>query len=128
MRTGEFIVCEKQRYRDWSSWVEVKVPMETLYTKLGIQEVAVALRTKRLRWYGHFARASSWTNSITSIAIPGPRGRGRPRKSWSECVKADVDVCNLEGIDPQNREAWRTGVRRTSQLQLTPGTGKLSAV
>ena len=42
--------------------------------------------------------------------------------------KADVDVCNLEGIDPKNREAWRSGVRRTSQLQLTPGTGKLSAV
>ena len=102
--------------------------METLYTKLGIQEVAVALRTKRLRWYGHVARASSWTNSITSIAIPGPRGRGRPRKSWSECVKAVVEVCNLEGMDPHNREAWRSGVRRTSQLQLTPGTGKLSAV
>ena len=33
--------------------------METPYTKLGIQEVAVALRTKCLRWYGHVARASS---------------------------------------------------------------------
>ena len=60
-----------------------EVPMETLYTKLGIREEAVALRTKRLRWYGHVARASSWTNSITSIAISGPRGCGRPRKSWS---------------------------------------------
>ena len=30
--------------------------------------------------------------------------------------------------DPQNREAWRSGVRRISQMQLTPGTGKLSAV
>ena len=105
-----------------------EVSMETLYTKLGVQEVAVALRTKHLRWYGHAAHACSWTNSITSIATPGPRGRGRPRKSWSECVKADVDVCNLEGIDHQNREAWRSGVRRTSQMQLTPGTGKLSAV
>ena len=63
-----------------------EVPMETLYTKLGIQEVAVTLRTKRLRWYNHDDRASSWTNSITSIAIPGPRGCGRLRKSWSECV------------------------------------------
>ena len=105
-----------------------KVPMETLYTELGIQEVAVALRTKRLRWYGHVTCASTWTNSTTSIAITGPRGRERPRKSWSECVKADVDVCNLEGIHPQNREACRSGVRRASQLQLTPGTGKLSAV
>ena len=102
--------------------------METLYTKVGIQEVAVALRTKRLRWCGHVTRASSWTNSNTSFTIPGPRECGKPRKSWSECVKADVDVCNLEGMDPQNREAWRFGVRRTSQLQLTPGTGKLSTV
>ena len=60
---------------------------------------------------------SHMQNSITSIAIPGPRGRGRPRKSWSECVKADVYVYNLEGIDPQNREAWRSGVKRTSYLQ-----------
>ena len=80
-----------------------EVPMETLYTKLGIQEVVVALRTKHLRWYGHVARASSWTNSITSIAIPGPRGHGRPRKSWSECVKVDVDVCNLE---KSSMEIW----------------------
>ena len=50
------------------------------------------------------------------------------KKSWSECVKADVDVCNLEGIDPKNREAWRSGVRMTSQLQPTPVTGKLFAV
>ena len=105
-----------------------EVPMDTLKTKLEIQEVAVALRTKRLRWYGHVALASSWTNSITSIAITGPRRRGRPRKSWSECVKEDFDVCNLEGIDTQNREAWRSGVIRTRQLQLTPGTGKLYAV
>ena len=45
-----------------------------------------------------------------------------------ECVKEDVDVCNLEDIDPQNRKAWRSGVIRTSQLQLTPRNGKLSAV
>ena len=92
-----------------------EVPMETLYTKLGIQEVAVALRAKGLRWYGHVAHASSWTNSITSIGIPGPRGRVRPRKSWSECAKVYVYVCNLEGIDIQNREA-RSGVRRTLKI------------
>ena len=28
-----------------------QVPMEALHTKLGIQEEAVALRTKSLRWY-----------------------------------------------------------------------------
>ena len=44
-------------------------------------------------------------------------------------MNVDVHVCNLEGIDDlQNREAWRSGMRRTSQLQLTQGSGKLSAV
>ena len=62
---------------------------------------------------------------LPSLAL---RGCGRPKKFWSECVKADVEVCNIEGIDPQNIEACRSGVRRTSQLQLTPGTGKLSEV
>ena len=124
-------LCRNHRAMIW--WIcSVKphdeVPMEILYTKLGTQEVDVALITKRLRWYGHVVHASSWTNSITSIAIPCPRGLRRPRKSLSECVKADVNVCILEGINTQNREAWRSGVRRTSQLQLTPGTGKLSAV
>ena len=51
-----------------------EVPMETLYTKLAIQEVAVALRTKHLRWYGHVACASnyqyrqSWKNPL----VPSP--------------------------------------------------------
>ena len=43
-------------------------------------------------------------------------------------MKADVNVYNLEGTDPENREAWGSGVRKTSLLQLAPGTGKLSAV
>ena len=75
--------------------------------QLEIQEVAVALRTKRLRWYGHVPCAFFWTNSISSIAIPGLK-RMWETKEVLECVKVDVDVCNLEGIDPQNREAWRS--------------------
>ena len=43
----------------WSVKPHDEVPMETLYTKLGIQEVTVPLRTKHLRWYGHVARAYS---------------------------------------------------------------------
>ena len=69
--------------------------VKTLYTKLGIQEVAVALRTKCLRWNGHVARASSWTHSITIIATPGPRGRGRPVVvDFLFIVTSIVGVCN----------------------------------
>ena len=99
------------------------VSSDTLCTKLGIQEETVAIRTRRLRWYGHVVRATSCTNTVMGMAIPSSRGRGRPRKTWSDCVRADMKVCSLGGIDPQNREAWRSGVRRSSRLLPTPVTG-----
>ena len=80
-----------------------------------------------MRWCGHIVRSTSGTDSVMSIAIPGVRGRGRPKKSWSECVKANVNVCNLGGIDPQHREAWRSGVRHSSHLLPTPVPGTLAA-
>ena len=73
--TRQILARQRSLARSWLSYpAHDEVPMEPLCTKLGIEEVAVALRTKRLSWYGHVARASSWTNSITSrpIAIPGP--------------------------------------------------------
>ena len=82
-----------------------EVSVETLCAMLGVQEVTAALRTRRLRWFGHVARSSSIIDSITSMMIPSARRRGRPKKTWSECVKADMKICSLGSIDPLNREA-----------------------
>ena len=62
-------------------------------------------------WYGHVQRATSYIKSVTDLAIPGARGRGRPRNTWSECVKNDVRECGLSGIGPQSRDTWGTDVR-----------------
>ena len=88
-----------------------EVSSDSLCAMLGVQEVTAALRTRRLRWYGHVARSSSCINSITSMTIPSARRRGRPKKTWSECVKTDMKMCSLGSIDPLNREAWGLGVR-----------------
>ena len=90
--------------------------------------VTAALRTRPLRWYGHDAWSSSCTNSITSMTIPSARKRGRPKKTWSECVKTDMKMCSLGSIDPLNREAWGLGVRHSSHLLPTPVPGTLEAV
>ena len=52
---------------------------------------------------------------------------GRLRKTWSDCVKADMNVFSLGGIDPQKGAAWRSGIRSTSRLLPTPATGFLDA-
>ena len=64
-----------------------EVSSDSLCAMLGVQEVTAALRTRRLRWYGHVARSSSCINSITSMTIPSARRKGRPKKAWSECVR-----------------------------------------
>ena len=91
----------------------------TLCAMLGVQEVTAAPRARDLRWFGHVA-CSSCTKSITSMTIPSTRRRGRPKKTWSECVKADMRMCSLCSIDPLNREAWGMGVRYSSHLLATP--------
>ena len=65
-------------------------------------------------------RSSSCINSFTSMIIPSARRRGRPKKTWSECVRADMKMCILGSIDPLNREAWGLGVRHSSHLLPTP--------
>ena len=71
-------------------WIHgVKVHSDALHARLGIQEVTEALYTRCLRWYGHVMRSSSCTNTVIGLNIPGLRGRGRPRKTWLDRVKAD---------------------------------------
>ena len=76
---------QRLRWKDRSMvrWIcrvrdDDKVSADTLCAMLGVQEVTAALRTRRLRWYGHVARSSSCINSITSMTIPSARRRGRP--------------------------------------------------
>ena len=104
------------------------VHSDALHARLGIQEVTEALRTRRLRWYGHVTRSSSCTNTVMGLNIPGLKGRGRPRKTWLDCVRADKRTCSLDDVDPLNRLAWRSGVRKSSRLLPTPIPGNPAAV
>ena len=64
------------------------------------RHISVTCGTRRLRWYGHVQRATSCINSITHLGLPGTRDRGRPRKTWSSCVRNDMTICNLDGVNP----------------------------
>ena len=86
------------------------------YNIYNIDEITAVLRTRRLRWYGHVQRATSCINSITRLGLPGTRNRGRPRKTWSACVRNDMTICNLDGVNPLDRNSWRTSVRRCQVL------------
>ena len=60
------------------------------------------------------------------LSIPDTRKKGRPWKTWSECVKTDVNECSLAGVDPLYRDAWRASVRHSLVLP-TPWDGTQTA-
>ena len=70
-----------------------------------------------------WTRCPIFIKSVTNMEVPCSKARGRPRKTWSDCVKADMNACSIGGIDPQNRTALRSGIRSISHLLPTQATG-----
>ncbi len=64
-----------------------RVSTTELYALLGLEEISSAVGTRRLRWYGHVCRSDDCIASVKVMEVEGKRGRGRPRKTWDECVK-----------------------------------------
>ena len=106
--------------------LEDEISSAVLLQKLDLDEITAVLRTRRLRWYWHVQRATSCINSITRLGAPGTRNRGRPRKTWSACVRNDMTICNLDGVKPLDRNSWRTSVRHC-QVLPTPESGTTAA-
>ena len=86
-----------------------------LLARLGLVDVAVELRARRLRWYGHVKRSEDLC-SITDMELPGRRGRGTPLMTWFERVRRDIIYCKLQHADPYDRSSWRCAVRKSLGL------------
>ena len=103
-----------------------KIPSGDLFSRLGLEDTTSVLRSRRLRWHGHVARASGGIHTITELVVSnGNRGRGRPI-AWKDCVHRSIHECGLLDTDPQNRSAWRVGIN-SARLQPTPIAGTWTA-
>ena len=93
--------------------------MDELHAKLGICDLAILVRERRLRWFGHVMRSNGEINRVRSRPVPGRKGPGRPKKTWEECVKQDLKVCGLSEAGTQDRLSWRSSVKN-SRHEPTP--------
>ena len=50
-----------------------------LLFRLGIEDLDLILRERRLRWYGHVERSSGAVKIAFDIQVNGKRGPGRPK-------------------------------------------------
>ena len=82
-----------------------------LLVRLGIEDLDLILKERRLRWYGHVERSSGAIKTVFDIQVDGKRGPGRPKMTWKQLTARDCREWKLSAINPHDRHTWRSGVR-----------------
>ena len=99
----------------WMVGVKVtdRVRNTDLRKRLGLEELQIILRKRRLRWFGHVERREGeWVKECMKINVSGKTPRGRPKKTWWEIVEKDMKMAGLKREDARDRVLWRDGVTK----------------
>ena len=48
----------------------------------------------------------TWPREVDKTIVTGNNHRGRPRKTWLQCIKKHLAVKGLDASMGQNRETW----------------------
>ena len=78
--------------------------------RLGIEDLHLILKGRRLRWDGNVERSSGAVKTTFDIQVDGKRGPGRPKMTWKQLTERDCREWKLLA-NPHDRHTWRSGVR-----------------
>lgn len=94
-----------------------------LREQIGIVAVGVVVRRNRLRWFGHVERKEEedWVKRCTVFEVEGIGLKGRPRKTWGEVVRRDMQRLGLDRRDALDRGKWRGAIWRKLANPGKPG-------
>ena len=95
-----------------------KIRNEKIRGSTKVEEISKKVQERRMRWYGHVMRIDEEYvgKRAMGIEVQGSRRRGRPKKTWADCVKADLREKELSGEQVYDRAAWR---RLSSHIDIT---------
>ena len=95
--------------------------------RLGIEDLDLILKERRLRWDGHVECSSGAVKTAFDIQVDGKRGPRRPKMTWKQLTERDCREWKFSAINPHDRHTWRSGVRSAmraaSQLSGRGPTG-----
>ena len=69
-----------------------------LLVRLGIEDLDLILKERRLRWYGQVERSNGAVKTAFDIQVDGKRGPGRPKMTWKQLTERD---CRVEALGYQ---------------------------
>ena len=82
-----------------------------LLARLGIENLDLILKERRLRWYGHVECSNGAVKTAFNIQAEGKCGPGRPKMTRKQLTERDCREWKLSAINPYDRNMWRFGVR-----------------
>ena len=77
-----------------------------LLAQLGIEDLDLILKERRLHWYGHVERSNGAVKTAFDIQVNGKHWPGRPKMTWKQLEERDCREWKLSAIDPHDRHTW----------------------
>ncbi|XP_070045170.1 uncharacterized protein [Nicotiana tomentosiformis] len=91
-----------------------KIKNEAIRDRVGVASVEDKMRESRLRWFGHVKRRSidAPVGRCERLAMEClRRGRGRPKKYWTEVIIQDMALLQLTEDMTLDRRVWRSRIK-----------------
>jgi len=102
-------------YDQMDVWVNLneRKKNEELWELLGLEPVSLMIKKSSLRWFGHveWKDDNDWVKRCITWQVEGIRQRGRPKKTWWDCVKKDMESLGLSQKDAQSRNKWSRRIK-----------------
>ena len=111
-------------------------PSKEKLDRLGIQDMSVVMQQMRLRCFCQIERMATekLVSKYRSLVINSAAGRGRPRKTWNQVVKNDLETLQLEKhslknlmdgeMPSRNHHSTHASKERILNEKKNPVTGK----
>ena len=68
------------------------------YSRLGIKDLDLILKERRLLWYGHVEPSSGAGKTAFHIQVEGKCGPGRPKMTWKQLTERDCREWKLSAM------------------------------
>ena len=83
--------------------------------RCGLEDLLLTVQKRRMAWFGHVYRRQDENDPLSRIKhveAPGRRPRGRPKKTWKDCVNQDIAAAGVQETEAGDRAVWRAAINR----------------
>jgi len=96
------------RYMAGVRWQD-RISSKEVAKRCGLKMIQDKLRQKRVQWFGHVRRETEGVvlRLVGELEVSGKGEVGRPRKTWKDLVKRDLELIGVDESVALNRGRWR---------------------